>query len=303
MEASAVEGADDLERMIAAAVDCLQQLSEQNGWLLWLDFTTTLPPWDVPEDFLEAYFSTEAEHEGEEEAPESLDPLPNPVTGVVDPNDDVLYERLQSTCAAAVSYLDAGIGLLRERLLQSGGAMDTLLVVTSDVGTPLGEHGIVGSAESLPHEELIHLPLLIRLPGGKEGGRRVSALTQAVDLAPTLGEVFALRIPSTMHGRSLWPLLRGEREALRAYALCATEAVRTGWCLRTPEWSLLAPPSDLGLAPQLFRKPEDRWHINDLAARYVEWTEYLAGLLQACRTALERPGPLEWPALQDMREV
>ena len=121
----------------------------------------------------------------------------------------------------------------------------------------------------------------------------MTGLTQSIDLAPTLAEAFGLHAPDT-HGRSLWPLLRGEVEKVRDYAVAAA----VGLCLRTPEWALLLPPAETGRKPQLFVKPEDRGEVNDVAQHHHEWVEYLEQLLREFVTATRRPGSLEAPALR-----
>jgi arylsulfatase A-like enzyme len=302
------ETEEPLDQPLTAADKALKKLAKNERWLLWVELATLLPPWDTPADFQQSYFEEgEPEHDeggehdedGEqgdpdaEETPEPVEPLPRPALGPVDPNDDDLYYRMQSTFAAAVSYLDAGIGLLLDKVRDVGD--DTLVLVTSDAGFPLGEHGIVGLTDAPPHEELIHLPLLVRLPGGAEAGRRVAGLTQAVDLAPTLAEAFGLRVPDA-HGRSLRPLLRGTAENVRDYAV--TEAA--GLCLRTPEWALLLPPAETGGKPQLFVKSEDRSEVNDVTQHHLEWSEYLQRLLGEFVAATRRPGRFETPALRDV---
>jgi arylsulfatase A-like enzyme len=301
-------GQDALEQMLAAAEKSLKKLARRDGSLLWVELGTTLPPWDVPRDFQEPYFQAACDEDDEDEddeteavegtaetsseEPAPLEPLPSPPLGPADMGDDELYERMQSTYAAAVSYVDAGIGLLREKAGDG-----TVFLVTSDQGFPLGEHGIIGTAGAAPHDELIHLPLLVCLPGEAHAGRRVARLTQAVDLAPTLAEAFGLHAPDA-HGHSLWPLLRGEAEQVRAYAV----AGETALCLRTPDWSLQL-PAETGRRPQLFVKPEDRSEVNDVAQHHLEWTEYLERLLHEFVAATRHPGGLEAPALRTLEEV
>ncbi len=315
------ETEEPLDQPLLAADKALKKLAKQDRGLLWIELATLLPPWNAPADFLESYFQTEEEGEegdeeveedGEDEADEEdededesevheppeateepVEPLPEPPLGPVDANDDELYDRAQCTYAAAVSYLDAGIGLLLEKVRALGD--DTLFLVLSDVGFPLGEHGVVGVDGSPPHEELIHLPMLVRLPHGAEAGRRVTGLTQAVDVAPTLAEAFGLHAPDT-HGRSLWPLLRGESEKVRDYLVAAA----AGMCLRTPQWAFLLPAADSGCKPQLFVKPEDRSEVNDVMQHHLEWAEYLQQLLGEFMTATHRPGTFEAPALREI---
>src|SRR5260370_24142761 len=110
-----------------------------------------LPPWNVPEQYLQQYFAQESEEEGTDS--QSLDPLTDPAIGFVDENDDATLMRLQRTYAAAVSYLDSGLEALFEEL-QARNLMDkVLLVVTADRGFPLGEHSIVGYHRPWLHDE------------------------------------------------------------------------------------------------------------------------------------------------------
>src|SRR5262249_40666480 len=177
-----------------------------------------------------------------------------------------------------------------------------LLLVTADRGLPLGEHGIVGEFRPWLHDELIHLPLLVRLPGAAEAGRRVFALTQPVDLPPTLLESFGLPAPE-VHGHSLLPLARGETEQVRAYAcsgLRLGDAVE--WALRTPEWGFLLPvrpAPDPTRRPQLYVKPDDRWEVNNVLQHHLELGEHLEQVLRGFVAATRRPGPVGGPGLRD----
>jgi arylsulfatase A-like enzyme len=297
------EGEEPLDQPLTAADKALKKLAKSERWLLWVELATLLPPWDTPADFLQSYFEAEEpedDHEdgdagpaNTEEALEPIEPLARPTLGPIDPSDDDLYYRLQSTYAAAASYLDAGIGLLLDKVRELGDS--TLVIVTSDGGFPLGEHGMVGVTDAPPHDELVHVPLLVRVPGSAEGGRRVAGLTQAVDLTPTIAEAFGLSA-GDLHGRSLWPLLRGETEKVRDYAVAAG----AGLCIRTPERALVLPPAETGRTPQLFVKPEDRSEVNDVRQHHLEWAEYLERLLEEFVAATQKPGALEAPALREL---
>src|SRR5947209_7349469 len=126
---------------------------------------------------------------------------------------------------------DAGVGRLLARLNAVDAGDETLVVLTADCGLALGEHGHVGPASPHTHEETTHLPLILCLPGADEAGRRVAALTQAADLAPTLADVFETELPSA-HGRTLLPLVYGEAEEIHPY-ICS--GARAGEAV---EWSL-----------------------------------------------------------------
>jgi arylsulfatase A-like enzyme len=308
---SAAEGEMPLDAVLEAAGVALEQLERHDNWLLWIDLAVLLPPWQVPEEFQQAYFSNEADadEDGLDEAPSDeqteegrpftlLTDLP---VGLIDPEDDHLYLSLQVSYAAAVSYVDAGIGQLLQALDGVEGGDDILRIVTTDTGQNLGEHGIVGMCRPWLHNELIHLPLLLRLPGAAEAGRRVSALTQAVDLAPTLADWFGAPL-ADVHGHSLLPLARGEVEAIRPHAcigLQVGDAIE--YAIRTPEWAFLLPASPLPLSerersegkanvertPQLYVKPDDRWEVNNVLQHHLELAEQLE---QTLRNFVTAPG-------------
>jgi arylsulfatase A-like enzyme len=299
-----------LEKALDAALEAVEQAEAKQDRLIWLQLATLLPPWELPEEYREAYFrKTEEESEdGEEESDleeeEDMTPLTDAQLGSIDPSDDILFVRLQRTYAGAVSYLDAGLELLFDELRKRK-LLDGLLVfVTTDHGQPLAEHGIVGMHRPWLHEELVHLPLIVRLPAAAEGGRRVPALTQPVDLMPTLLDIFGFP-PPEVHGASLLPLARGQVEVVRPYA-CAglRQGGGTEWMLRTAAWSFLlpvqVPEGDGPRAAQLFVQPDDRWEVNNVRQHHLELAEHLEEVLRGYAIASRRPGRLEPPELQDV---
>jgi arylsulfatase A-like enzyme len=310
IEPAGDEGRPALERTLEAVSAVLERLAPCEHWLLWVELATLLPPWDVPADDLERYCGEEAAEDAEdgedeeEQETEALQPLPDPLAGPLDPADDVTFLRLQRTCGGVVSHVDAGLGSLFEHLREEHLLDDLLVLVTSDHGLPLGEHGVIGLGRPWLHDERIHLPLLVRLPGGAEAGRRVSALTQPVDLLPTLLDAFGLP-PPPVHGRSLLPLLRGEQAPVRAYA-CAglRQGAEAEWALRSPDWSFLLPVAQVADAPprppQLYVKPDDRWEVNNVLQHHLELAEHLEQTLRGFVEATRRPGPLQPPELRDV---
>src|SRR5262249_1115973 len=108
----------------------------------------------------------EAEEEDEEEP---LTPWFDPSPGFLDREDDTDFLRLQSSYAAAISFVDAAIDSLLSELAGLGLADDCLVVLTSDHGQALGEHGLIGPHRPWLHDELVHVPLLLRLPGSLAG--------------------------------------------------------------------------------------------------------------------------------------
>ena len=105
--------------------------------------------------------------------------------------------------------MDAGHGRVLEALARNGLAGDTLVICTTD-------HGIAfpGMKCNLTDHGM-GIMLIVRGPGGFDGGRVCDALVSHLDLFPTLCElVDGLERPAWLQGRSLMPLVRGEREEI-----------------------------------------------------------------------------------------
>jgi arylsulfatase A-like enzyme len=317
-EVSRIIGGEDmmpLEATLEAVGAALERLEDRENWMLWVDLATLLPPWQVPEEFLGPYFMAEpveeddVEEEDQEEQESEETEAPTPLTevaeGPFDPEDDQHFLSIQTSYAAAVSYLDAAIGQLLEALDGLKGGKDVLLVVTADVGQNLGEHGVVGPCRAWLHEELIRLPLLVRLPQAEEAGRHVEALTQAVDLAPTLADWFGAPLPDAQ-GQSVLALARGRVETLRAYACAGLRlGTMTEYALRTSEWAFLWPQNASGenaeRTPQLFVKPDDRDEVNNVVQHHLELADQLERTLRDFVTAAGQPGALRPPPLPDQQ--
>ena len=105
---------------------------------------------------------------------------------------------------ADMTYLDAQIGRLVDGLRELGVLENTLLVVTSDHGEHFGEHRLWEHRFSL-YNELIHVPLIVRYPGGRDGGRRIAAPVSTIDIFPTILDVLDLPRDEgeQLQGRSL----------------------------------------------------------------------------------------------------
>ena len=138
--------------------------------------------------------------------------------------------------AACVSYIDALVGMLMETLQECGIANNTIVVLWGDHGFHLGEHGHWGKLTN--YEESTRSPLIISAPG-LTSKSRAEALTELLDVYPTLCELAGLSIPEHVQGKSLVPLMRGETDKLHEAAISqmspgAKKGGVMGWTLRTP---------------------------------------------------------------------
>ena len=128
---------------------------------------------------------------------------------------------------------DARIGRALETLRSAGILDRTIVVISADHGEELLQHGWVGHASTSHigrlYDEVMHIPLIIRVPHGALVGRS-SALVQQADVMPTVFELLGEALPETptpYQGQSLVPIMRGEAEEVRDVVFSQTS--RTGW--------------------------------------------------------------------------
>jgi choline-sulfatase len=104
-----------------------------------------------------------------------------------------------------IAFLDEQLGRLREMLAANLGEGPTILAVAGDHGEGLGEHG-EPSHSAFIYDSTMHVPLLLRLPGGGRG--EVAQQVRTADLLPTLLGELGLAVPAEVQGRDLRPLLQ-----------------------------------------------------------------------------------------------
>jgi arylsulfatase A-like enzyme len=110
-----------------------------------------------------------------------------------------------------VAALDEQVGRLLDVVDASGRGRDTAIVYSSDQGFFLGDHGWYD--KRFMYEESLRMPLLVRYPREVAAGGSCDAMVLNVDFAQTLLELAGVPPHPRMQGRSLRPLLRGERPA------------------------------------------------------------------------------------------
>jgi arylsulfatase A-like enzyme len=131
--------------------------------------------------------------------------------------DEVSARQLRGNYGSKLSMIDHWFGRILGALDRANRWDDTAVIVCTDHGHYLGEKDIWGKPGVPVYEPLGHIPMLVAWPGRDAGV--VDALTTAVDIFATLADVFGVEVPQRTHGESLVPLLEGERETVRDFAL------------------------------------------------------------------------------------
>jgi len=165
--------------------------------------------------------------------------------------DDLRRQALQAYYAS-ISFMDAQVGLVLDALDRHGLADNTVVVLTSDHGYHVGEHGLWQKMSLF--EESARVPLVIAVPGRSRAGGVATAPVSQVDLFPTLAALCDVTPPAGLQGQSLAPMLEDPDVTGRNWAL--TQVVRGsalgrlrrspdagargkrffGYSIRTPRW-------------------------------------------------------------------
>lgn len=286
-----------LARLFAAAVDWISNEAGE-PFLLWMHGRGMMGPWDAPLEFRNRFVEEALDDEAEELPPSDVEFAARWLPEDYDP-DEVL--GIRRAYAGQAVLLDTCVGGLIEALDATSAAARTLLIFTSARGFPLGEHRRIGDGDAALHEELVHVPLMIRPPGGIAGGTRSQALVQPPDLYPTILRVLGVDVADEFAAADLSPLVREEVETWRQ-AICLTNE-HGERAIRTPAWYLRQLPAD-ELSPQprveLYRKPDDRWEVNEVATRCPEVAESLERSMLAWQRAAQSADATKLPPLDEV---
>ena len=101
--------------------------------------------------------------------------------------NDALRREYTQAYHACVSFVDAQIGLILDKLKAQKLWNDTIVIFTSDHGYHLGEHFMWGKVSLF--EECARVPLIVRVPGVSPAGKTSQGLVETIDLFPTLAEL------------------------------------------------------------------------------------------------------------------
>ncbi|MFP4580821.1 MAG: sulfatase-like hydrolase/transferase [Candidatus Sumerlaeia bacterium] len=118
-------------------------------------------------------------------------------------DDPETVEHVRKSYAGTLTMADTWLGKFLEKMDELDMWKDTTVILTTDHGHMLGEHGYWAKNYMFDYEELAHIPLIVYSPEAKMNGKRVSGLTATIDLMPTLMELHGAELPPNVHGKSI----------------------------------------------------------------------------------------------------
>ena len=254
--------ASEQKYFVATTAQDTSQWIEDNykcsDFVLWVDTFECHEPFAPPEYYVERF---DPGYDG--------DPMYYPDDGPSDKYTKAELGNMRARFAGEVALTSKWVGHVIRKLQDVGIYDDTMLVVTSDHGTYLGEHGRTGKfllneqQEITPwpqYDEVHRVPLLIKMPG-QTRGKRVKQVVQPVDFLPTMVDLAKAKTDLAFEGHTMRPLLEGRPgEWPRKYAyggFSLRDYEPTFWTMVTGRGWCLNVGGSAGDKPELFHLKTD----------------------------------------------
>ncbi len=199
--------------------DVAMNLIEKNKdkrFFLFIHYWDTHTPYNAPNEYWEKFYEENKENISIEEILGSL----------TQKNDCIFYKEwlgkakdINEVLAwydGSIAYVDNEIGRLYDYLEKKKILDNTILIITSDHGECLLEHGIFFDHRGALYDEVLRVPLIIRFPKKLPQKLRIKEFVQHVDILPTLLELLGIYYESNIDGKSILPIIE-EKKAIRDY--------------------------------------------------------------------------------------
>jgi len=255
--------ASEMDRTRAITADGVAYLAAarpEQPFLLWLHYVNPHAPYEPPSPFDTAFL----------DAASRRGPVLAPVTGFHDgvPRDWAKPGRPLGYYVAQydgeIAAVDAEVGRVIDALDASAVKDSTLVLLASDHGESLGEHGYFFDHGENLFDPSLRVPLLLSGPG-IEAGRRLKALASTLDIVPTVLDVLKVSYPPDLAGQSLLPAAHGEPFAERVRLPGQNDRNLLGaWGVR---FKLVATPREDGASYALYDRLEDPGETRDASTR------------------------------------
>ena len=198
----------------------VQWLSDQeSGWFAHLSYLRPHPPYAAAGRFASKYDPADVEMPVaavERERRHPIHDIAMSVSASAAPTDEGEMRKLRAQYYGMISEIDFQLGRVVDAIDARGEWDDTLVIITSDHGEQLGDHGLIEKLGFFPQS--YHVLGLWRDPRLTNRGGSVDAFTENVDLLPTLCESISVAVPAQCDGVSLSALLRGDHVPWRTNA-------------------------------------------------------------------------------------
>lgn len=270
---------------------CLQG-SSQKSKLIVIELRHGLPPWKLTSNECSTFFPYLERNKAEDDEeinPErskkelNIDvedefihaqPWDKNLPEYVDPDDDLTHLRLIETQAAKLFGLDEFIKPMFDSLTSNIGVL-----VIGDRGLEVGDRSVLGAENPLPWFTRIHVPCVWYDPYQDLCPQRVVSFTCHGDIAATLGNYLVGRavIEAPANSIDLFEVAQADRNG-PVDRFIISSGINGALSIRVPEWSLMVANEK---EPMLFKIPQDKWEVLNLASQHSEIIEQITALMNA----------------------
>ena len=204
--------------VVTQSIDFLRRRDERKPFFLWMSFVRPHAPLDPPQHYLDHYMSKDLPEpvigDWAEDLAESKSLYYDMSKGKLDKG---ILKRSRAAYYALISHIDCQVGRFFTAMHDYNVSTNTVIVFTSDHGELIGDHNLFRKA--LPFKGSARVPFLIKFPESFkiDPDRQIAALSELRDLMPTVLDIAGVKIPKTVDGKSLLPLIKGRKRSIRSY--------------------------------------------------------------------------------------
>ena len=247
------------------AIKKLEKFSKTgDNFFLAVGFFRPHTPFVAPKKYFDLYNKEEIIIP--ESSPEYLKTIPLPAAKSIRAKknqlnlDEDLAKEIKQAYYATISFVDAQLGRIIDKLKQTGLDKNTIIVFISDHGYHMGEHG--HWQKQTLFENSTNVPLIINVPGADYKSIKTMSPVELIDIFPTLMDLTNIISPSHLVGKSLKPIIENKSSSVRDNALTRW---RNGYSLKTERFRLTKWNMQSGFQYELYDHKFDTDELNNLA--------------------------------------
>ena len=174
--------------------------------------------------------------------------------------EEDLAKEIKQAYYATISFVDAQVGRIINKLKQTGLDKNTIVVFTSDHGYHMGEHG--HWQKQTLFNNATKVPLIINVPGEDYTSKISKSPVELIDIFPTLMDLTNIITPSHVVGQSLKPIIENKSSDVRKNALTRWS---NGYSIMTDRFRLTKWDINGDFQYELYDHKFDEQELNNLA--------------------------------------
>jgi arylsulfatase A-like enzyme len=188
-------------RCFKRAIEFIENNHQEDNWHLHLELFDPHEPFMCPQKYIDMY----------NDSWDNRYHFDWPKYAPVEEEEEAV-EHIINRYAGVLTMADHWLGKLLDKMDEYNMWKDTVIIFSTDHGHLLGEHGYWAKNYTFDYQELVHIPLIMCTPETAFKNKKITALTQTVDIMPTIMELHKAQVFETVHGKSLLHLLNKDDE-------------------------------------------------------------------------------------------